>query len=194
MRLYLIRHVKTVDNEKGSYCGQTETAISEEGYLQLERLAKLSDLQDVSRVFASPMQRTIQTAASFCKEVTVIEELKEISFGRMEGMTFEEVRRQLPLEYDKMLSQGDAYQYPDGESLTIFCERVRRGLEILWQKTKGEESVFVVAHAGTIRAILSLLLCGSSELYWRFRVDNASVSVVDVQDGFAVLQQLNRTI
>lgn len=191
MRLYLIRHVQTVDNQKGCYCGQIETAISDEGYRQIERLSNIDFLRHISKAFVSPMKRTVQTAEAFCDAPIVIQELKEIHFGEMEGLTFKQVRDTFPREYQKMIEQGDDYQYPKGESLPQFCRRVQSGLQQILDRVQEEEEVAIVAHAGTIRVILSLLLEQEYHMYWRFRVDNASISVVEIRDDFAVIEALN---
>lgn len=191
MRLYLIRHVRTADNEKGRYCGHIETPISEEGHRQIEFLSKIDELRRISKVFVSPMQRTVQTAEAFCDAPILMEELKEIHFGEMEGLNFEQVRAAFPQEYQKMLRQGDDYQYPKGESLPQFCDRIHSGLRQILKQAQEEEEVAIVAHAGSIRVILSLLFEQEYRLYWRFRIDNASITIVEIRDHFAVLELLN---
>ena len=47
--------------------------------------------------------------------------------------------------------------------------------------------------AGTIRNILTYLISNSFEYHWNFKIDNASISIVEIDNGFAVINKLNET-
>ncbi|KAF7931001.1 uncharacterized protein EAE97_009210 [Botrytis byssoidea] len=98
MRLLLIRHGETVDNVANVYAGVTDSALTNHGVLQANRLGTYLAASKVSRIFSSDLQRAIKTAeairvaqdnnSSF--EVTKLELLREQDFGHYEKKAFHE--------------------------------------------------------------------------------------------------------
>lgn len=60
MKIYLIRHGKTMGNTRGRYIGRTDEPLLEEEQKKL----KESSYPQVETVFVSPMLRCRQTAAA----------------------------------------------------------------------------------------------------------------------------------
>ncbi|WP_343009275.1 histidine phosphatase family protein, partial [Blautia obeum] len=79
-----------------------------------------------------------------------------------------------------------------GESLIDSYERVVFELSDIIKKHK-DDTILICSHAGTIRNIISYLIGKTYEYHWNFRIDNASVSIIDIIDGFPVIQTLNNT-
>ncbi|TGO58432.1 hypothetical protein BCON_0055g00350 [Botryotinia convoluta] len=98
MRLLLIRHGETVDNVANVYAGVTDSALTNHGVLQANRLGTHLAASKVSHIFSSDLQRAIKTAeairvaqdnvSSF--EVTKLELLREQDFGHYEKKAFHE--------------------------------------------------------------------------------------------------------
>src|SRR5687767_3883254 len=94
-RLLLVRHGATSLTAENRFSGDTGVDLSEEGRAQVRQLAaRLSD-SSIAAVYSSPLTRTAETAAILAvpHELTAVHEpaLKEISHGRWEGLTREEV-------------------------------------------------------------------------------------------------------
>jgi len=102
MKLLLIRHAETVDNVSGVYAGITDSALTNHGVLQANRLGAhlaATDVQ-VSHIFSSDLQRAVKTAESIrlvqsssaptALEVTKLAVLREQDFGFYEGKAFYE--------------------------------------------------------------------------------------------------------
>ena len=51
----------------------------------------------------------------------------------------------------------------------------------------------ICAHGGTIRNIVSYLICDDYKHHWNFKIDNASVTIIEIENNFAVLNKLNDT-
>ncbi|MDO4721264.1 MAG: histidine phosphatase family protein [Peptostreptococcaceae bacterium] len=195
MDIVLVRHVRASGNERRAYCGRgSDSPVSESGYRQLAVLSEKMRAYDPELVFTSPMQRAKVTAASFFDLPVAMEELSEIDFGIFEGKTLKEIEKEHPEDCRRMLEEGDRFIYPQGEGMEDFFSRVERGLQKLLHLGRGCQRIAVVAHGGTIRAILSLLLAGDSSLYWNFRIENASMTKLSLVDGFAVIETLNDRI
>jgi alpha-ribazole phosphatase len=56
-----------------------------------------------------------------------------------------------------------------------------------------EENIVVVSHGGTIRAIISNALNIQASGVWRFRLDNAGISIMSCFEGRVSISLLNDT-
>jgi alpha-ribazole phosphatase len=122
--------------------------------------------------------------------VTTCPELREVDFGRLEGLDFTEIQQQFP-EIEKMwVTRNPALIYPDGESLTGFEERVS-GFKTRLQNHRAEETILVVAHAGVVRTLICQLLELGMQNRWSLRVDLGSLSIVETYPEINVLCLLN---
>lgn len=154
MKVILLRHGQTAGNQKGKYNGRTDDPLCEEGFRQAERTGILPG---VSRVFVSPMLRARQTA-EICfpnAQQTVISDLREMDFGDFEGRTADEMADDP--DYRAWVDGNCEGPCPNGESISGFCQRVRRAFERAVEEgvRSGEDTLYIVAHGGTIMAVMS---------------------------------------
>src|SRR5262245_65671216 len=89
-RLLLVRHGETTLSAEDRFAGSTDVPLGPNGRSQAERLAvRLAD-DPIAAAYASPMQRTVETASIIAAphELEVIrrERLREIDHGRWEGL------------------------------------------------------------------------------------------------------------
>jgi broad specificity phosphatase PhoE len=102
-RLFLIRHGATQLTAEDRFSGAENVYLSEEGRAQAERLAlRLAD-DNIGAVYASPLDRTMETARVLAEPhqlpVVARDGLQEIHHGHWEGMSRKEVEAQFPDEY-----------------------------------------------------------------------------------------------
>ena len=158
LRLYFVRHGETAWNREGRLQGQHDIPLNDLGRAQAaeagRRLKTLTDPQALPWV-ASPLSRTVETAQLARREIgleedvfTRDERLKELAFGRWEGLTWKEIRQSDPQraamrEKDKWLTEP-----PEGESYGLLSQRLSPWL----QSVSGEW--VVVAHGGVARVLL----------------------------------------
>ena len=99
-RVFLVRHGETEYNRRGLALGRADAPLNETGRRQAERLREALAGAPVVAVYASPLVRAFDTAASIAaahgKEVVVENGLIEMDIGEVEGLTFPEVRKQFP--------------------------------------------------------------------------------------------------
>ena len=90
-RLYLIRHGETDSNKSFRFQGQTDIELNEKGLAQAELLAEHFKNIRLDAVYSSSLTRARQTAAPLAAvhglEVQQVEDIKEIAFGKWEGLT-----------------------------------------------------------------------------------------------------------
>ncbi len=55
------------------------------------------------------------------------------------------------------------------------------------------KTILICSHAGTIRNIITHLISGSYKYHWNFKIDNASITVLEIDGGFAVIDKMNFT-
>lgn len=194
-RLLLIRHATTVANEQGLWIGKLESKLSQKGKEELKELKKKLVPWHITGCFSSPSIRTLETAQAVIEgkcPIEKIEALREINFGTFEGKHFKWAQSTFPEEVQKMIEEGNDYCYPGGESLVNAHKRTKEWLR-MWLETKPKGNYLICAHGGTIRSILSELLVGHEGLHWHFKVDPASLTIVNLDDdGFAVIETLNQ--
>lgn len=178
--LYMFRHGKTWSNREKRYLGKTDEPLSEEGILELERNKHRYPQLDV--LYVSPMRRCIETADILYPGTRqiIIPEWEEIDFGDFEGKNYMELKSDE--RYIKWVESNATLPFPGGESREDFIKRCLCGYEKMLESLKekmsegsGEnnnkiKSVGVIAHGGTLMAVLSSL-CGGD--YFDYHSDNA---------------------
>lgn len=194
MRLILLRHGETPWSAEHRYQGATDTLLSDVGRAQVAALAERLRGAAVNEFRSSPLRRTLDTAAAVAAhhEAPVVpdERLREISFGRWEGLTHEEIRRQAPERYARWQADPGVATPPDGEPLASVLERVGD----LWREVVAQPqdaTIALVGHGACLRALLCVALEVPTSAFWRFQLGAASVSELYVYDGRAKLLLLN---
>lgn len=152
MEIVFIRHGKTAGNMRGAYVGRTDEPLCGEGRRDLET----KEVPAVDAVFVSPMKRCVETAGILYPDQlpVLVEELRECDFGLFEGRTWQELSGN-PL-YQAWIDSGGMAPFPEGESHEGFVQRCLEGFRKVYKScaAKGYEKAAVVAHGGTIMAIL----------------------------------------
>jgi molybdenum cofactor cytidylyltransferase len=164
--IYLVRHGAIrppVDPKR--FIGQLDLPLNAEGLQQAERLAKALMKASVSAVFCSDLKRSLDTAQIIAKPHRISclpkRDLREISLGRWEGLTFDEVRSQHPEEFRARGFDIVHYRPPEGESFLDCTFRVIPAFYEILHSTRG--NILIVGHAGINRIILSQALSRSLE-------------------------------
>ncbi len=155
-KIHLIRHGLTEANLKQQYIGSTDMPLAAVGLSELQRLKNENDYPRVDKVYSSPMLRCKQTANVLypSKDITIIDNLREIDFGDFEGKTATE------LELDPRYADwaaGRISAAPGGEDNTDFAKRLCIGLNEIVRDmmASNAEHSAVIMHGGAIMMLLS---------------------------------------
>lgn len=196
IKLILVRHAVTEDNKDGKLSGHIDSRLSEEGKTQIKKLTNFLKDEQIDKIYATTSSRTKYTVEQIAKnrslEIIEKERLKEISFGDFEGMSFSKIKSDYPEEFQKMIDYGYKYRYPNGESLIDSYERVVKETKDILNDNEGK-TVLICSHGGTIRNIITYLISNSYNYHWNFRIDNASVTILEIDNAFAVINIMNNT-
>lgn len=195
-RLLLVRHGDTEFNSARRFQGHSDIELSTAGYRQAERLRDRLAAEKIDVIYSSDLRRAVATAELISSRhkagIITCPELREINYGRLEGLTFEEISRFYPEVADWCVNWSPQLKFPSGESFDELKERVTRFLSRLKKHTM-EQTMLIVTHGGPLR----LLLCYLLELdlwHWRqFQINVASLSIVETYPEIAVISLLNDT-
>lgn len=186
-RVFLVRHGATLLTAEDRFAGSTNVQLSDEGREQARHLATRLRGEKIAAIYASPLDRTLETARILAEphglEVEPRDGLREISHGRWEQMTRQEVEQTYPEEAS--MWERDPYTFAPvgGESgLAVTA----RSLPVLMDIVREHPAscLVVVSHKATIRLLLSSLL-GFDPRRYRDNLDQspAALNIVDFKDA-----------
>ena len=161
MTIYLIRHGKTVANEKHLYCGSTDLPLSETGKAELQDLHY--GIKNI-RFITSGMKRTNETLRILFGDVPykVDSCFKEVDFGIFEMHSYEELK-DTPAYQAWLAGDNESNIPPEGESGEQMKERVLAAFSEI------KEDTCIITHGGVIAAIMEYLFPdeGKSRYDWQ---------------------------
>jgi 2,3-bisphosphoglycerate-dependent phosphoglycerate mutase len=201
-RLLLARHGLTDWNASQRFQGQADIPLNATGRLQAARLGRRLAGQQLQAIFCSDLQRARSTAAAVAEVTQALTrqapliypepDLREMSFGGWEGMTFAEIERSDP---ERLVAwQADLLRVapPGGETLQQVVDRVQAALErVLAPAIEGD--YLIVAHGGPLQILVCLALGLPPDRYWQFYLSPASLSEISFYPAGAILNRLNDT-
>jgi len=185
-RVFLVRHGATILTAEDRFAGATDIPLSDVGRNQVRRLAERLSGERISAVFASPLGRTIETASILAMPhslpVQPVDGLREISHGRWEQLTRNEVEQQFPTEAAEWDRDPYTFAPMGGESGLAVTARALPALIEIIHAHPGKR-ILVVSHKATIRLLLSSLL-GFDPRRYRDNLDQspAALNIVDFRD------------
>lgn len=175
MKIYLIRH-----GRQSSRLCNVNVELSKEGFCQAALVGERLFPEKIQAVYSSDLIRAVQTAQAanlyWNAEHIVCPELREISFGDMEGMSDAEIDVAFQDFKIQMAKMEEDLAYPGGECA---ADVVRRALPVFEEIVKsGYEQVAVVTHGGVIRCMAAYYL-GLNLAKWRMlgkTLENCSIT------------------
>ena len=195
--LYLIRHGATEANERKPSILQgrgLNGCLSERGRRQAAAVAQLLSAFRIDAIYASPMQRAVETAEAIAAAhelaVATDADLTECDVGVWEGMDWASIERQFPDDYRAFRNDSAYAPYLRGESYADVHRRVTPTVERLLERHAGQ-TIAVVAHNVVNRTYLAGLLGLDLGRAKDVRQSNCGVNVIRRRDGQTELLTLN---
>lgn len=180
--VFLVRHGKTPTTGAVLPGRARGLQLSEEGRRQAataaDRLAGLGP-ESFAAVYASPMERTRETAAPIGKaldrRVRIRKGLLEAEFGEWTGRKLSELSK-LP-EWRQVQRYPSGFRFPGGESFAEMQQRITGAIRQIVAEHPGKR-VVVVSHADPIKAAVADAMGTHLDLFQRIVVGPCSISVV----------------
>lgn len=172
MRLTIVRHGETIENQKGICQGQMDGTLSTTGLHQVRKVAEYLQNVHIDIIFSSDLKRAVDTSKEIHKHHSQIpliidKRLRERYFGSYQGKVFPENKKDLIIP-------------DDAESNEMIYSRVLDFFNELKAKHP-EDSILIVSHGVTIRAMLAVVQgLKSSYIDSVESVKNCSISIIDI--------------
>jgi alpha-ribazole phosphatase len=197
VKLFLIRHGQTEWNSQGRYQGTQDTILTETGLKQARLARKYLSRVNFANFYSSPKKRALQTANIIADglniKINIREDLKELNFGKWEGLTFENINTSYKQDYQNWLSDPYNNTPTGGESFKVLLERAGSEINKIVNENPEGSNVGVVTHGGVIIALLVNWLQIPSQR-WRSLIQRqGAINVVVIDKEFPYISQINYT-
>jgi len=192
--LLLVRHAVTEATGRRLSGSTPGIHLSPEGEAQAIRLAERLASLHLDAVYASPLERCVETARAIAQPrrlvVRPIPELEEVGYGRWTGRSLSQLTR--TALWKKVQQSPSSVRFPGGETLV---EAQRRGVTALEMLAARHQTgtVAAVSHADLIRLALAHYAGVHIDLFQRIVVSPASVSAVLLGDRIPRILRVNDT-
>ena len=196
--LLLLRHGRTSANANGILAGRLPgIELDEVGLASCELLRnKFADL-DVKQVFASPLERTVQTANQIFPNhsVTHVPELIECEYGDWTGRKLSDLAKE-PL-WPVVRDTPHLAEFPNGETMQQMSDRAVSAIARIDQELTeqfGKNFIWAaVSHGDVIKAIIADALGLELAKFQRIYVEPASVSVLNFTENGPSVMKVNES-
>ena len=154
-----MRHGRT--KLSGTFCGSSNPPLNRRGKAQARSAAKALSKTPIDLCYFSPQRRARETAAIVCDRRGIRRRpdplLREIGFGAWEGLRFSAVEMRWPARARAWAKDPLKVRVPGGETFASLRRRVKRFLARKKDSFRSQ-NVLIVAHGGTLAAMMTELL------------------------------------
>ncbi len=197
VKFFLIRHGQTLWNKEGRYQGDHDIGLTREGIRQAESAAKYLSRVNLSNIYSSPLKRAADTAniigESKGLKVIVRENLKEIYFGKWEGLKFSDINIEFHDDYQQWLKDPYNSRPTEGESFKQVQERAIAEIDNIINENEDKSSVAVITHGGIIFSLLANWLQIPLSRWRSIIQKQGAINIVVIDKGFPYISAINYT-
>ena len=191
----LVRHGSTPTTGKVLPGRAPGLHLADTGKAQAEAVAeRIGTLPKVSAVYASPLERTRETAAPIAKKlghrVATDKGLLECDFGEWTGQELKSLMK-LP-EWSTVQRYPSGFRVPGGESFPEMQGRIVGTMAKLRERHPGE-TVVAVSHADPIKACVAEAVGTPLDLFQRIVVSPCSVTAIAYSNAGPIVLAVNST-
>jgi probable phosphoglycerate mutase len=179
--VHFVRHVPHEHQNRIQVGRMGGVQVADGSAARFEALGRRFAREPIAAVYASPIDRTQQTAHAIAEPagLTVLtrEDLNEIDVGEWTGKDFGQLRDDPT--YHHWNTARSLARAPGGESMLEVQTRMLRWLEMV-RSDHPDQAVVAVSHGDPIKSVLLYLLGLPLDAYDRIEVLPASISTVVV--------------
>jgi probable phosphomutase (TIGR03848 family) len=193
-QILLIRHAVNDFVKTNKLAGWTPGVhLNDEGREQAEVLGKRLIHAPIRHLYASPLERTMETAEAIQKhhpDVSIVQnaEIGEVRYGDWEGQSIAMLRGR---KMWQMVQETPSRAYfPNGETMRGVQERAVNEIERL-AALHQRDLVVVVSHADLIKMVIAHYLGMHLDLFQRIVVSPASISTLMLGFGRPYVATVN---
>lgn len=189
-KIILVRHGETTMNLEKLYYGFLDPDLTKKGIEQVKSARKILEKFDYDEIYSSDLIRAYKTAELINYknlEIKTSKEIRELNFGIFEGYTYEELQKKYPKELKISQENWKIYNFENGESPYDLQKRVVKFIENL----PDGKTYLIGTHWGVICTLLSYYFSTGLESYWKYRIENGSVTIIEFKENYPLLSGLN---
>jgi probable phosphoglycerate mutase len=183
-----MRHGQADNNVNRILVGRyIESHLTEYGKRQVADAAMYLKSISITKVYTSPVVRTVETAKIVCRilelDYEVDERLYEIELGKLVGMNFEEIVQKFGNLFLKFYNENDPSLTTYGvESFFSVKSRMKNLLDEVMENHQ-DENVLLITHLDPIKAAISTLLDLNPRSLYNWHIHNASLTILRRQSN-----------
>lgn len=194
--IFLIRHATNSYVSTGRLAGWTPgVTLNEDGKAEAEALANRLASTRFAAIYASPLERTMQTAQALAARhpsltVQPLDGVGEVRYGEWQGAKLSRLRREKlwPL----VQTYPSRVQFPGGETFRQAQLRAVDALEhVAGQHPRGRVAVF--SHSDIIKLVIAYYLGAHIDLFQRIEISPTSISIIVLGSGRPQIVCVNDT-
>lgn len=190
----LIRHGENDYVKKGRLAGRKPGVhLNEKGRAQARSAAKTLAKAKLKAVYASPLERTMETAQPIAEahglEVIPREGLLEVNYGKWQDRTLKQVARQKL--WKLVQNHPSQARFPEGESFADAQHRIITEIETLCGMHKVKDMFVCVGHSDMIKLAVAYYLGTPLDLFQRIIVQPGSITTLHIAKGGIRVINLN---
>ena len=196
MRLLVLRHAEAEGNRDNRLMGQSNLKLTTRGLAQARAVAQaVDDTEIISALYSSPLARARETAEFLSGRlglpIKMIDGLKEIDIGPLEGLNSAERQEQYP-EFIAQWNENPVKASLSGvEPLERLQHRAWETLSCIVAAHEDRETIAVISHSLLITTAICKVLSLPLERFRDIRVDLASISILQYRNNTFFLKDLN---
>ena len=160
-KIWLTRHGQSQYNVQGKVGGNSNLSTRGAAYTHIlpevlaSRVPSVGGKRVPVAVWTSTLNRTIATASNLPYPKVRWKALDEIQSGVCDGMTYAEIKEQMPEEYEMRKQDKLRYRYPSGES---YMDVIQRLEPVAIEVERDRECICIVAHQAVLRALYAYFM------------------------------------
>ena len=193
--LLLIRHGENEYVKTGKMAGRIPGVhLNEKGQKQAQALGEALREAPIKAVYASPLERAMQTAAPIAESHKLIiqqePDLMDTDIGKWQGKSWKLLA--LKKEWKIVQNAPSRFRFPEGESFPECQLRIANVLERAIKKyNKPHDIVAVVFHADPIKLAVAHFLGMPLDHFQRLGCDTGSLTAIHAGEAGAHLVKMN---
>lgn len=185
LAVLLIRHGRTPLNAAHRFCGgRSDPPLDDEGRRQAAELAARLAEAPIERVFSSPQLRARETAAALGRELTLLEGLRELDQGELEGREIHPALNEHAEFFRKWKRDPTYIAVPGGENMDQLALRTMAAMDGLLDvldarpRVRRAQLVAVVGHQMAHGAFVCRALAKPLREWQQFALRNATANLM----------------
>ncbi|MGL5717438.1 MAG: histidine phosphatase family protein [Paraclostridium sp.] len=187
MRVYLTRHGLTEWNVEKRMHGHKNANLTQQGIEGAKKLGQSIEHIKFDCIYSSPSPRALDTAkyirGNKDTQIITTEYLKEINFGKWEGMLEVDAEKYNPEQFYNIWNKPELFNPVEGgEKIEDLIERVKTWFYSILESQQ-YENVLIVTHGVVKRAFYTFLKENKIENFWdEPHISNTSLTIIDIKD------------